>query len=240
MYKIIVFFLYIVPILGSELKNVTIILPWKHQFQFAGYYAAKELGLYKKSGLNVTIKEYDLKRDISEDISKQRYTFGVGHSYLVLDKINKFDNLRFLAAIHQSSPIVLLTTSYQNIKTISDIKNKKIMMSPEQKYTTSITAMLYSQNLTYNDFTIVNTDFQPLDLINATANLMVAFSSNEPYVLKTKGIKYNIFDPKDYGYNFYSDILFTSLEVIQKDPQLVQKFYDASMQGWEYAYHHID
>jgi ABC-type nitrate/sulfonate/bicarbonate transport system substrate-binding protein len=32
-------------------------LKWKHQFQFAGYYAALEQGFYQNTGLDVTIRE---------------------------------------------------------------------------------------------------------------------------------------------------------------------------------------
>ncbi len=37
----------------SKLDSVTLQLKWKHQFQFAGYYAAKEKGFYKDAGLEV-------------------------------------------------------------------------------------------------------------------------------------------------------------------------------------------
>ncbi|HOI83511.1 MAG TPA: ABC transporter substrate-binding protein, partial [Campylobacterales bacterium] len=42
-------------------KDVTLQLKWKHQFQFAGYYAALEKGFYKEAGLNVKIDEWDSK-----------------------------------------------------------------------------------------------------------------------------------------------------------------------------------
>jgi ABC-type nitrate/sulfonate/bicarbonate transport system substrate-binding protein len=42
-------------------KDVTLLLSWKHQFQFAGYYMAQEMGYYKDVGLNLAIKEHDLK-----------------------------------------------------------------------------------------------------------------------------------------------------------------------------------
>ena len=32
-------------------------LKWKHQFQFAGYYAALEQGFYRDAGLDVSIRE---------------------------------------------------------------------------------------------------------------------------------------------------------------------------------------
>ena len=69
---------------------------------------------------------------------------------------------------------------------------------------------------------------------------MASYISNEPYSLKEKGVEYTIFDPKDYGYNFYSDILFTSKKMIKESPKDVDGFRAASLEGWKYAYEHID
>src|SRR5206468_8000319 len=41
---------------AAKLDKVTLQLKWGTQAQFAGYYAAKSLGYYKKFGLDVSIK----------------------------------------------------------------------------------------------------------------------------------------------------------------------------------------
>lgn len=59
---------YLILILLSTFLNanekVVLQLKWFHQFQFAGYYAAKEKGFYDEVGLDVQIKERDLKYNI--------------------------------------------------------------------------------------------------------------------------------------------------------------------------------
>ncbi len=221
-------------------KDITLVLAWKHQFQFAGYYMAKELGFYEKAGLDVTIKEYDLKRDNTLDVSTQKYDFGVGHSSLLLDKLNKYPNIMILSAIYQSSPLILLSLKRDDLSSLKNIAGKKIMMSHDQIYTASINAMLSSEHLKPDSYEILDTSFHPIDLINGNADIMLSYSANEPFTLKEKGIAYTIFDPKDYGYDFYSDILFTSSQMIEKNPNDVKAFYEASMKGWLYAYEHID
>ena len=57
---------------------------------------------------------------------------------------------------------------------------------------------------------------------------------------KEQGLDIITFDPKDYGFDSYGDILFTSKETIKKYPEMVQNFYDASKRGWEYAFENID
>lgn len=38
-------------------QKVVLQLPWKHQFQFAGFYAAEARGLYAEQGLDVELRE---------------------------------------------------------------------------------------------------------------------------------------------------------------------------------------
>ena len=88
MNKILLHLLLLITFLQAQSRDITLVLPWKHQFQFAGYYIAKEMGFYNKVGLNVEIKEHDLTRDYAKDVSSRKYDFGVGHSSIILDKLN--------------------------------------------------------------------------------------------------------------------------------------------------------
>ena len=238
--KQILFLLLITISLQAQTKDVTLALPWKHQFQFAGYYVAKELGFYEKAGLNVNIKEYDLSMDISKGVATMKYEFGVGHSFLIIDKLNKYNGIVLLNAIYQSSPMILLSRKREDIKTLSDLVGKKVMTSRDQIHGASINAMLFSQNVRQSEYEIIDPSFNPMDLVDSTTDFMTSYSSNEPYTLEQKGIQYTIFDPKDYGYDFYSDILFTSAIMLKNNQKDVDAFRAASLDGWRYAYEHID
>ena len=59
------------------LEQVSLQLKWKHQFQFAGYYAALEQGYYRDAGLDVTIREDGPDVDAAEAVASGRADFGV-------------------------------------------------------------------------------------------------------------------------------------------------------------------
>ena len=50
---------------SEGLQAVTLQLKWQHQFQFAGYYAAREKGFYRDRGLDVTIRPSTGSEDFS-------------------------------------------------------------------------------------------------------------------------------------------------------------------------------
>lgn len=222
----------------GEPRKVTLQLPWLHQFQFAGYYVAKEKGYYKELGLDVTFKEMNNKVDITKDVVNGISDYSVGRSSVILDKM-KGDNIVGLFAIFQNSPLILLSLESSNLKNISDLKHKNIMLTNDAISTVAIHAMLVSNGLNLNEITFQNHSYNLDDLINKKTDALGAYLSNETYALEVKGIPYTIFNPTDYGFNFYDGILFTSKKELENNPVDVYNFYKASLKGWQYAFENI-
>jgi signal transduction histidine kinase len=219
-------------------QKVVLQLDWLNQFQFAGYYVAKEMGYYKDVGIDVEIKEFNNQIDLSTVVEKGGADFAVGRSSLLIDKINDKDVVA-LGAILQEDPLMLLVRGDSNISSLRDLKNKRIMLTDDAKGTASIMAMLSSSGITQKDIEIVPHSFNLDDLIKGKVDAAASYISNEPIVMEDKGIGYKIFHPKDYGFQFYSDILFTSSDFIKKNPKLTREFYEASIKGWKYAFENI-
>lgn len=234
MKKLFILLIIVVFLKADEKTNISLQLNWLNQFQFAGYYVAKEKGFYEEVGLDVQINEFDSKIDNVELIKNEKVDFAIGRSSLLINKING-DDIVAIAAIFQDSPLMLLTTNPQ-IKKIEDIKNKKVMITSDALHTASIVAMLNANNIKQENYETINHSFNLNDLIEGKADLMASYISNEPIILKEKNIPYKIFHPKDYDFNFYDDILFTSSKFIKENPKTTKKFYQATIKGWEYAF----
>ena len=71
---------------ASARESITLQLKWTHAFQFAGYYAAKELGYYDAAGLDVQFKEASPELNVVEEVISGRAQFGVGTSSLLLER----------------------------------------------------------------------------------------------------------------------------------------------------------
>src|SRR5882762_2554478 len=86
---------------AAALDAVSLQLKWKHQFQFAGYYAALEQGFYRNAGLDVTIREGGPDIDVSEAVAGGKADFGVCGASVLRDW--GAGRLVVLAAIFQRS-----------------------------------------------------------------------------------------------------------------------------------------
>ena len=220
---------------SSELEKVSLQLKWKYQFQFAGFLMAKEKGFYKDAGLDVTIKEFEENIDIVENVRNDIVDFGVSDSSLIYDKLNG-KKLSAIMAIFQHSPFVLLGLQSSGITTLQDAR-WSILSFSKGIDGIAIQTMLKSNKIDY----IPHPPIFSLDkLISGEVDMMAAYISNEPYIAKLKNLDIVTFAPKDYGFEGYGDILFTSQVKVKTHPKTVYKMYEASYKGWEYAFTHID
>ncbi|BFU78448.1 hypothetical protein ALC152_16630 [Arcobacter sp. 15-2] len=238
MLKLVLLCFLCITTLLAEKEKVSLQLLWKHQFEFAGFYMAKEKGFYDEMNLDVEFKEFHNGVNITQDVEKGISTFGVGYPKLILEK-SEGANIILLNTIFQTSPHILIALKQSGINTIKDFKNKKIMMENDAISNAPFLSMLFSQKVTLEDMTVVKASFDIYDLINQKVDIFSAYSSNELYTLDSLGIEYNVFDPKEFGFDFYNAFIFTSKTLATKNPELVSRFQHATKKGWEYAYTHI-
>ncbi|MGA1931236.1 diguanylate cyclase [Arcobacter sp. YIC-464] len=221
-------------------QEVVLQLQWKNQFQFAGYYIAKEKGFYKDYHIDVKIKQREYGQNVIDEVLEKKADFGISRSSLIIDRAHN-KKVVMLASIFQSSPDILLTLKKSNINTLQDFKNKRIMITGNAKNDIVLRSMLFSKKVSEDDMIIQKHSFNLSDLAYGNTDIMASYISNEPFVLKNKyNLESKIFDPKDYGFDFYADILFTHEDLVNKDPMLVKKFKIASLKGWEYAFENIN
>ena len=219
---------------GKNSNTIVLQLKWKHQFQFAGYYAALEKGFYEKAGLNVEIRELPSNTSAIDEVLSGRANYGVACSDLLVQYMNG-KPLVLLAPIFQSSPSVLLVLASSNIYTPGDLVNKTIELSAKGGGTTDILAMLGVEGIKPSQIKAVSASFSLNRLLNGQVDATEAYLTNEPYFLDKFGIPYRVISPKKYGIDFYAECLFTTQEEVKRNPSRTNRFLEASIKGWEYA-----
>ncbi len=223
---------------GLNADNITLQLRWYHQFQFAGYYAAKEKGFYEEAGLEVDIKEGGLDIDTVEEVVENRAQYGVTNSEILLHRLNG-KPLVVLAAILQHSPLVLLTSRVGEITNPQDLVNRTVMMSLQSR-DIELHAMFRSEGVSLNQLNIVDQPIKYHDYLDTNLDAISAYITNEPFFLMLENKPYSVIKPASYGIDFYGDCLFTSEKESDDNPDRVEAFKAASIKGWHYALHHPD
>jgi len=227
------FFLSYSPV--EVLREVTLQLQWKHQFEFAGFYAAISQGYYREEGLDVVLREYSGSNVVDTVLSGEA-SFGLGGPGIVAKYIEG-SPIVLLANFFKQSPLVLLTQ--ENIENLSQLKYKYVSGVIDTARNITILSMLNLFDISTDD--IVSASHDDENLLGFSSRkiaAIAAFVTNEPYLLKQKGIPFRIFDPSSYGMQYYDENLFVSRYFLQQNPKIVAQFRRASIRGWEYALHH--
>jgi PAS domain S-box-containing protein len=218
----------------NALDAVSLHLKWRHQFQFAGYYAAIEKGFYREEGLKITLIEPGVGENSYDAVLAGDAEFGISNAEIV-ERYAKGAPLVQLAVIYQHSPLCLLSIEGKQIKTLHDLVGKKIMMEPSSA---DLMALFQYEGIDLEDMHIIDHGFSADPLLDGEVQAISAYMTDEPYSVKQSGKKPIVFTPRTYGIDFYGDGFFTSRKQVEEHPERVAAFRRASLKGWEYALQH--
>lgn len=232
MLRIFVFFLVALSGAAQALESVTLQLKWRHQFQFAGYYAALEKGYYRDAGLDVTLVEAKPATNVVEEVVSSRAHYGVGTSELLLAR--REAPVVALAVIFQHSPLILLA-SEDKFNNLHQLVGQDVML---EAHAEELLAYLRKEGLPPESLHILPHRQEISDLVDGKVAAMSAYSTTEPFLLRQAGLRTIEFSPRAVGIDFYGDNLFTSQQELKQHPERVRAFRAASLRGWEYAMKH--
>lgn len=221
----------------KNIENVTIALKWVHQAQFAGLYYADKEGYFEDEGIEANFIPYNFEDSPIDLVLSGKAQFGVAGADELLMARAEGKPVKALAVIYQKNPVVAFSLEESGIKKPSDFIGKKVGIETSQNIEFIIRAMLGVEGVDYDkDVLEVPIGFDPAPLITGEVDVATGYLTNEPIILEEQGYRVNIINPSDYGVNVYSDVLFTSEDLILLDEGLVNDFVKATLDGWDSAY----
>ena len=221
----------------KSLEPVSVQLKWFYQYQFAGIIMAKEKGFYEKAGLDVTIKERDPAFNNIKQVIEGESEYGLADSVILRYRAEGHP-VKVIATIFQHNAMVLISKKQSGVVSPYEMRGKRIAYQ-EGLDDSVITSLLSFANLEQDDIIKKPMDFSHMSFVNGDVDVTEAYISIEPYWMKKKyGIQLNVIDPKNYGIDFYGDIIFTTEDEIKKHPKRVEAFKHATLEGWAYALQH--
>ena len=214
-------------------QPLTVQLNWKHQFEFAAFYAALEKGYYRDAGLDVTIKEGGPGVDVVTEVVSGNADFGVGTSSLVIDRYEG-KNVVAVATLMQHSPIALMARKTPSLRSVHDLAGMPIAVDPHSR--DEIEAYLRAAGLPPAQIKFVDqTDWRLESLDSGKEAAKVVYVSNEPFWIQGKEHDYLTFTPRSAGIDLFGNMLFASENTVRRHVEEVRLFREATTAGLAYA-----
>jgi NitT/TauT family transport system substrate-binding protein len=211
--------------------KVTFVTDWKAQAEHGGFYQALATGLYKKAGLDVTIKQGGPSVNTPQLIAAGAVDFAMGSNHFQpLNLVAAGADALAVAAIFQKDPQVLITHPRDDIKTLADMKGKPIMVSDATISTWWIWA---KARYGFENTQIRKYTFNLAPFLTDKQAIQQGYVTSEPYTIETQAkIKPKVFMLADYGYMGYSNLILARGKHVRERPKVVQAFVNASIDGW--------
>lgn len=217
------------PALARE--KVVLQLKWTHAYQFAGYYAAKEMGFYQDAGLDVQIKPLQTGIDVVQEVVSGKANFATGTSGLLVARQNGAPVV-VLASVFQHSPYILIARKFKENQSIHDLNGKPILL---RRLADELIVYLKRENIDKGQIIASSPGIDTIDQLKAGKVAAISgYVSNEPFQLSLVKFPYEVYSPRSAGIDIYGDNLFTSESEVSRHPERVALFRQASLKGWEY------
>ena len=219
------------PARAQTLDKVSFGTNWVAEAEHGGFFQAVADGTYKTYGLDVTIVPGGPNNN-----NRMLLTAGKLDFFMSANTLQSFDAvannvpLVTVAAIFQKDPQVLLTHPEVKVTKLEDLKPLTLLVSKEGM--TSYFQWLKSE-YGFSESKVKPYTFNSQPFIVNKQSAMQGYVTSEPYAVeKAAGFRPGVVLLADYGFNTYSTLIETRREIVDKKPDLVQRFVDASVIGW--------
>ena len=210
---------------------------WKAEAEHGGYYQAIATGIYRGHGLEVTLRQGGPQVNHAQLLAAGRLDFNLApNSFGPLNFVAENIPMVAVAAIFQKDPSVLIAHPGQGNDSLSALKGKPIMIGSDTRVTSW---MFLKSKFGYTDDQIRPYTFSVAPFLADPKAVQQGYLSSEPFTIEAQGVKPVVLLLADAGYSSYGSLIQTSEKLAQEKPGLVQRFVDASIEGW-YSYLHGD
>jgi NitT/TauT family transport system substrate-binding protein len=218
---------------ASALDKVTFGTDWKAEAEHGGYYQALATGIYKKYGIEVTIRQGGPQVNQAELLAAGRLDFDEApNSFIALNFVNEKIPMVAVAALFQKDPSVLIAHRGVGNDSLAALKGKPIMIGAD----TRVGWWLFLKaKFGYTDDQIRPYTFNVAPFLVDKHAIQEGYLTSEPFLIEQHGEKPLVFLIADAGYASYGSLIETSKKLVAQRPDLVQRFVNASIEGW-YSY----
>ncbi|CAN5445308.1 ABC transporter substrate-binding protein [soil metagenome] len=211
--------------------KVTFGTNWVAEAEHGGFFQSVADGTYKAYGLDVTIVPGGPNVNNGILLATGKIDFYVSANTLKsFDAVTNHVPLVTVAAVFQKDPQVFLTHPNPKVTKLEDLKPLTIFISKEG---VASYFQWMKNEFGFRDTKVKPYTFNAQPFLADKSSAMQGYVTSEPYVVeKQGGFKPTVMLLADYGFDGYSTLIETRRELIEKKPDLVQRFVDASMIGW--------
>lgn len=221
------------------LEKVTVVLDWVPNTNHTGLYVAKNLGYYEEMGLNVEIIQ-PTEGGSADLIAAGQGDFGISYQEQVTYALTTVNPLpvKAIAAIIQHNTSGFASPTEKGIISPIDFEEKKYGGWGSPMEMATINGLMQVDGGNFDAVEMV--DLGALDFFTAVqthADFTWIYYGWDGVAAELRDYPINFIKLQDVDPNldFYTPVIIASDDMIENNPELVEKFMEATAKGYEYA-----
>jgi NitT/TauT family transport system substrate-binding protein len=212
--------------------SVRFLTSWYAQAEHGGFYQAKATGLYAKHGLDVAIQMGGPQINGMQLLTGGDADIAMGY------------DIQVLSAVERGLPVVTVGASFQfdlqgimahrDIASLADLKGHRILLAASS-HATFWPWLKEKYGFTDDQSAAYTFNLQPFFTDPSVAQQ--AYATSEPYQAQLANVPVAFFLLAKYGYPPYGSTITTTQPFIAKNPSVIKRFVEASLEGWKSYLH---
>lgn len=216
----------------------TLMLNWYPYGEHAALYYGVEKGIFKKHGIDLTIKAGQGSTKTVQAAGQDQVDFGWADTPALLANIDKGVKVKSIGVFLQTTPSAVQVFAESGIKVPADLKGKTIAVSAGDAPTTTFPIFLKAAGLEESDVKQQNLDAagKMAALMSNRVDGLIGFAHDQgPTIAAKSGKEMTYLRYSDAGVNFYSNGLVASDGFLEKNPELATAMVAAVSESFEEA-----
>lgn len=201
---------------------------WLAQAEHGGFYQAVAEGIYKKHGLDVTIRMGGPQVNGMQLLAAGQIDVAMADGLQVLSAVENGVPVTAIGATFQKNPTVII--AHPGTASLEALRGKPVAIAAAAN--TTFWPWL-KQTLGFTDAQKRPYGFSVQPFLADPQLSQQGFATSEPYSIEKAGIKPVVFLLADLGYPPYSEVLAVKNDVLGTRRDVMRRFTQASAEGWK-------
>jgi len=214
---------------AKDLDKVVFGTNWFAQAEHGGFYQARATGIYEKYGLDVDIKMGGPQVNGMQLLVAGRIDMLMGYPMASIKAVSEGLPVVTVAGVFQKDPQAMI--AHPQIKSLQEIADKKMPVYIGTSAHTSFYPWLKSK-YGFTDDMIRPYTFSVAPFLADKNVAQQGYVTSEPFAIEQGGVKPSVFLMADFGYPPYAETIETTQKMLKKNPDVVKRFVQATMEGW--------
>ncbi|MCB1992115.1 MAG: ABC transporter substrate-binding protein [Geminicoccaceae bacterium] len=217
--------------------EVSLRLNWYLGGLHVPFYYGKEQGIFEAEGIDLTINEGRGSGNTTQVVAAGSDTFGMADSSSLITLASKGGEIKSVMSMLNSTGFSVVSLAETGIREPKDLEGKSVAVSPGDPLAQLLEAVAKANDVDISTINFIQVDpaAKVVSVLEGRADALLGGADDQYFLIKYQGKEPHALRYSEHGANIVGMTILTRTDLIESNPDLVERFVRASVKSWEAA-----